>query len=81
MENMNELNLAEMAKVSGGSGGSPKPLPPREGFEVYQIKKGDTLGKIARKYGTNAEQLKQLNSTIHNVNDITAGYYIYVPAF
>ena len=80
MENMKELNVNELENVSGGAGGSPQKLPPRPGFEVYQIKRGDRLGSIARKYGTTAEELKKINPTIHNVNDITAGYYIYVPA-
>ena len=45
---MSELNLNEMSKVSGGTGGSPTPLPERPGCIVYHIKKGDKLGVIAR---------------------------------
>ena len=30
-----ELNLNEMEKVNGGTGGSPTPLPPKSGCEVY----------------------------------------------
>ena len=81
MEDRKELSMDEMENVSGGTGGSRKPLAPTAQYDVYQIKKGDTLGAIARKYGTTAEELKRINSTtIHNINDITAGYYIYVPA-
>ena len=40
----------------------------------------DELGRIARRYGVTAEYLKAINPTIYNINDITAGYYIYVPA-
>ena len=79
MDNM-ELNLEEMEEVSGGRGGSPKKLPPKSGFQVYRIQSGDTLGKIARRYGTTAQYLKSINPTIHDINDITDGYYIYVPA-
>lgn len=80
MANIRELSMEEMDTVFGGQGGSPRPLPERAGYIVYQIRRGDTLPKIARRFGTTAEQLKAINPTIHNVNDITAGYYIYVPA-
>lgn len=74
-----ELTLNEMEKIVGGTGGSCRPLPDKEGFLVYQIRRGDTLGKIARRYNTTAEYLKSINPTIDNINDITPGYYIYVP--
>lgn len=80
MDTMKEMNVNEMAEVTGGTGGSPRYLPPKAGCLCYQIQRGDTLGKIARRYGTTAEYLKSINPTIHNINDITAGYYIYVPA-
>lgn len=77
--NVNELKLNEMEEVVGGSGGSKNPLPERAGYIVYWIQRGDTLTKIARRYGTTAQAIKAANSTIHNINDITADYYIYVP--
>ena len=80
MENMNELNLNEMEGVAGGRGGSPQMLPEKPGFKVYKIKSHDTLSRIAGRFGTTAEHLKAINPTIHNINDITAGFYIYVPA-
>ena len=80
MDNMNELNLNEMEEVVGGRGGSPTKLPKKKGFAVYRIQSGDCLSRIARRYGTTAEYLKAINPTITNINDITAGYYIYVPA-
>ncbi len=79
MESMKELSLREMEEVSGGSGGSPNTLPPKQGFFPYRIQRGDTLRSIARRFGTTAERLESINPTIHNINDITAGYYIYVP--
>ena len=79
MDNM-ELNLEEMEEVSGGRGGSPKKLPSKRGMKVYRIQSGDTLSRIAGRYGTTAEYLKKINPTIHDINDITAGFYIYVPA-
>ena len=74
-----ELTLNEMENVVGGRGGSPTCLPDQAGFEVYRIRSGDTLGKIAARKGTTAEYLKSINPSIHNVHDITPGYYIYVP--
>ncbi len=78
--NMNELNLSEMEEAAGGMGGSGKKLPGKKGFKVYQIQKGDTLIRIANRFGTTADYLKKINPTIKDKNDITAGFYIYVPA-
>ena len=75
-----ELTLNEMENVVGGRGGSPTRLPDQAGLIVYKIRSGDKLGTIARTYNTTAEYLKSINHTITNINDITPGYYIYVPA-
>ena len=79
MENK-ELNLNEMEEVSGGKGGSKKELARKEGVIVYQIERGDTLKKIASWYGTTVDAIMAANiGIIRNADDITAGYYIYVP--
>ena len=78
MENK-ELNLNELENAVGGFGGSPNPLPAKKGFEVYKIKKGDCLSKIAPAFNTTTNYLMSINPTITNKNDITAGFYIYVP--
>ena len=75
-----ELSLNEMEEVVGGRGGSPRKLPARKGWEVIKIEKGATLGRIAREYHTTVDYLFRNNDTITNKNDITAGYYMYVPA-
>ena len=77
---MSELKMNEMEMVTGGRGGSPTMLPEKAGFLVYRIKSGDCLSRIAGTHGTTAQYLKSINPTIHNINDITAGYYIYIPA-
>ena len=77
--NSSELNLNEMEEVVGGKGGSPTPLPHKPGLAVYQIQKGDKLGTIARRFHTSVDFLMEVNITITNRNDITAGYYMYVP--
>ncbi|MBR3430299.1 MAG: LysM peptidoglycan-binding domain-containing protein [Clostridia bacterium] len=76
---LQELNLNEMEDVTGGKGGSKKLLPQKDGYVVYQIERGDTLLKIASWYGTTVKAIQNANPTIKNANDITAGYYIYVP--
>lgn len=80
MDNMNELNLNEMEEISGGKGGYRTKPHNKAGFSIYRIQSGDTLSRIAGRYGTTASYLQSINrSVIPNINDITAGYYIYVP--
>ena len=80
MDNMNELNLNEMEEVTGGAGGSREHLPDKKGFKVYQIQPHDTLTKIAGKFNTTVDYLMEINRAyITNKNDITAGFWIYVP--
>lgn len=74
-----ELNLNEMETVTGGKGGSPTPLAPTKEFDVYKIEYGTTLTRIANKFKTTIAYLMAINPTITNKNDITAGYYMYVP--
>ena len=77
---MNEMNLNEMEKVSVGRGGYAKKPAPRFGCDLYQIKKNDTLIRIAKRYGVTWRDLKEMNAdVIKNANDITDGYWIYVP--
>ncbi len=76
-----EINVKEMEEVVGGKGGYKKPPEPVMGLEIYQIQRGDTLTRIARRYNTTWMELKDLNrDVIKRAGDITWGYYIYVPA-
>ncbi len=72
-----ELNLNEMSKVAGGY---RKP-PEKAGFFIYQIKKGDTLGKIAREFNTTVANILVWNPQIRNKNLIYAGDYLYIEEF
>jgi LysM repeat protein len=50
-------------------------------FETYTIKSGDTLSKIAKKYGTTVEKLMAANPYITNKNKIFAGKTLQIPKF
>jgi lysozyme len=60
---------AETAQTAGGSGCA----------QCYTVKNGDTLSKIARKFGTTVDKLVALNG-IANPNRIAAGTTICVKA-
>ena len=77
---MNEVNVNELENAVGGRGGYRKPPATIEGLEIYRIKAGDNLTKIAKKFHTTWMHLQDLNAdVIPDKNDITTGYYIYVP--
>ena len=55
----------------------PAPTPSPEMY--YTVKKGDTLSKIAKAYGTTAKAIQQLNpAKIKNINIIQTGWKIRV---
>ena len=76
MSNMNEMNLEQMEAVTGGA---YKPLTPKSGYAVYQIQKGDTLGRIAKMFNTTIAKIKNTNPKIVDINKIYAGDYLYIP--
>jgi hypothetical protein len=39
--------------------------PEEKEYEYYMVKKGDTLGKIARKYGTSVGKIVRMNKEVH----------------
>ena len=47
-----ELKPEEIEDITGGQGGCPHPLQYKEGFDVYQIRPGDTLTKRKSPYTT-----------------------------
>lgn len=46
---------------------------------TYKVKKGDTLSKIAEKYGTTVSTLASLNNIV-NVNKISVGQVLTLPS-
>ena len=61
----------ELTNVSGGAYVGP--------CIVYTIQRGDTLSKIAARYGTTVAVLVELNN-IANKNRIYAGHKLLIPA-
>ena len=70
-----ELNLEELEKVVGGAF---KPLPPKEGYFIYQIVKGDTLNKISHKFNCTVADILKWNPRITDQNKLYYGDYIYI---
>ena len=77
-----ELTQNELDQVSGGkdNGGFTRKPRAKAGCQIYQIKHGDTLIKIAKRYGTTADHLMRINPELTNRSFIVSGCYIYVPA-
>jgi nucleoid-associated protein YgaU len=49
-------------------------------YEVYEIQKGDTLGKIAKQYGTSWQKIHEMNKdVIKNPDLIFPGQKIKIP--
>ena len=74
MSEKQELNLEEMGQVAGGF---KKPAE-KAGFIIYQIVKGDTLSKIAKRFNTTEVMIISWNPKISNKNLIYAGDYLYI---
>lgn len=49
-------------------------------MKIHIVQKGDTLWKIAKKYGVNFEELKKMNSHLSNPDMIMPGMKIRVPS-
>ena len=70
-----ELDMNEMNEVAGGAF---KPLPDKRGFIIYQISRGETLGRIAKRFGVTVKDLMNWNPKIVDKNKIYYGDYLYI---
>ena len=58
----------------------PSPtVPPAPTPQVYVIKAGDTLWKMAKRFGITLEELLAANPSIKNPNKISIGQQIVIP--
>ena len=74
MSEILELNVEELNEIAGGY---RKPAE-KFGYIIYLIQRGDTLGKIARMFGTTQKRIMSWNPKIVNKNKIYAGDFIYI---
>jgi hypothetical protein len=86
--------LPALLGFGGGSTSSPNPSasrpvatashsptpPPGPTAQVYIIKTGDTLSKVAKRYGLTLEELLAANPDIKNPDKIALGQQIIIPA-
>ena len=71
-------DFAEIARKMGDTGAAEDPAPaPAPSVFSHTVARGDTLGKIARKYGTTVAKLAEING-IRNVNLIHVGQVIHL---
>ena len=69
-----ELSAEEMNEIAGGY----KPMRAKQGFTQIQIKRGDTLNRLARAYKCTVADLLKWNPQIKNKNLIYTGAYLYI---
>jgi LysM repeat protein len=77
--NANVIYEGQRLTIYAAGPGNPPPPPPPSG-QTYYVAKGDTLRKIAARFGTTVAVLIQMNSNISNPNVIYVGQAISVPA-
>lgn len=71
-------NFAAIAKKLGDTGAAEEPAKPATATAFsHTVVRGDTLGKIAAKYGTTVAALAEING-IRNVNLISVGQVIHL---
>jgi LysM repeat protein len=67
LSNPNRIYVGQVLKVTGAPTAAPKSVT-----VTYTVRRGDTLGAIAKRHGTTAQKLASLNH-VHNVNRIYPG--------
>ncbi len=76
--NPNLIYPGQVLVIPGGTGGIP--VPPPTGGSTYYVQPGDTLKKIAARFGTTLDALLAANPQISNQNLIYVGQLIKLPA-
>ena len=71
---------ASPSQASSAPTATPAPTPiPEPTPQVYVVKSGDTLSKIARSFGLTVEQIREANPSITDPNKIKVGDEIVIP--
>ena len=80
LANLSNQAASNITSATASTTGSESPATQQQ-YETYTIKSGDTLSKIAKKYGTTVEKLMAANPYITNKNKIYAGKSLQIPKF
>lgn len=67
-----ELGLNELEKVTGGAAG---------GYVIHKVRRGETLGKIARDYHTSVNAIMALNPIIKDPDRLQADWELKIPRY
>ncbi len=76
-DGIKEMSMEQMDRAAGGASRYDR-LPDRDGFMVYRVQSGETLWKIARKFGFTVEELMAWNPKITDRNCVYANEEIYI---
>lgn len=82
LANPNSLTLGQVLKIPGSdsqaTGSTTSPSAPGTGSDTYTVQAGDTLGRIAQRFGTTADALASANG-ITNPDSIKVGQVLKLP--
>ena len=76
-----KLKIGQKLSIPAASGGAAAPAPPPSaggGAEIYTVKSGDTLTKIAKTYGTTVKAIESANNL--TTDHIKVGDKLKIPA-
>lgn len=78
--NPNLIYTGQVLIIPTGDGGTPPPPPPPppSGTTTYTVQSGDTLSRIALRFGVTVQAIAQLNGIV-NVNVIYVGQVLQIP--
>jgi LysM repeat protein len=80
IKNPNVIYEGQRLTIYSSGPGNPPPTNPPPAGGTYYVVRGDTLRKIAAKFGTTVDALLKLNPQITNPNVIYVGQAIAVPS-
>jgi LysM repeat protein len=79
LANPNRIYAGQWLWIPAGYGYYPPPQPGRCG-SYYTVQRGDTLFRIAYRYGVSAWSIARANG-LYNMNVIWAGQSLYIPCY
>src|SRR5690606_28378198 len=80
IQNSNLIFAGQVRRVPGAGGGTTPPPPSQPGGtpSTYTVVRGDTLGRIAARFGTTVSAIASANG-ITNINLIFVGQVLQIP--